>query len=217
MEDILIPHQGFKPLLILHTRHFQFDGLSDKILSIIHSWRDANILYESPAGCNDDWFWLYATVILRCKVLTNDEMRDHHFQMLSPRWFARWKERHQIKYSFTRSFHSNSTSTLSISSTSNMGVGSGVTINNTSAPAADTASSELIVAAAAVDGTEQNLINSSTVDILTSTSGISLIGLKLSIPLPYSLRMQCLKEEKNKNRADNDDVKGLNVKYLYEL
>eukprot|EP01041_Mallomonas_annulata_P011962 gene11962-25057_t len=170
--------KSFKPLLILHTRHFQFDGLSDKILSIIHSWRDANILYESPAGCNDDWFWLYATVILRCKVLTNDEMRDHHFQMLSPRWFARWKERHQIKYSFTRSFHSNSTSTLSISSTSNMGVGSGVIINNTAAPAADTVSSELIVAAA-VDGTDQNLINSSTVDTLTSTSGLSLIENKI--------------------------------------
>ena len=28
---------------------------------------------------------LYAAVYLRCKVVTNDEMRDHHFQMLHAR------------------------------------------------------------------------------------------------------------------------------------
>ncbi len=33
-------------------------------------------------------------------MVTNDEMRDHHFKMLSPRWFNRWKERHQIRFSF---------------------------------------------------------------------------------------------------------------------
>ncbi len=33
-------------------------------------------------------------------VVTNDEMRDHHFQMLSHRSFLRWKERHCARFSF---------------------------------------------------------------------------------------------------------------------
>jgi hypothetical protein len=33
-------------------------------------------------------------------VVTNDEMRDHHFQMLAPRFFLRWKERHQVHFDF---------------------------------------------------------------------------------------------------------------------
>ncbi len=31
-------------------------------------------------------------------VVTNDEMRDHHFQMLSHRSFLRWKERHCVRF-----------------------------------------------------------------------------------------------------------------------
>ena len=48
--------------------------------------------------CNDDWFWLHMSVVLGAKLMTNDEMRDHTFQMLSPRWFERWKERNQIRF-----------------------------------------------------------------------------------------------------------------------
>lgn len=50
---------------------------------------------------NDDWYWLYAAVYIggRVLVLTNDEMRDHHFSMLSHRSFQRWKERHQVIHS----------------------------------------------------------------------------------------------------------------------
>ena len=25
-------------------------------------------------------------------------MRDHHFQLLSPHWFGRWKERNQVRF-----------------------------------------------------------------------------------------------------------------------
>ena len=31
-------------------------------------------------------------------VISNDEMRDHHFQMLAHRSFLRWKERHQVHF-----------------------------------------------------------------------------------------------------------------------
>lgn len=36
------------------------------------------------------------------QVISNDEMRDHHFGMLSPRSFLRWKERHVVHFAFTR-------------------------------------------------------------------------------------------------------------------
>jgi hypothetical protein len=52
---------------------------------IIQRWQQEKIVYASPGGANDDWFWLYAAVVLRCHIVSNDEMRDHHFLMLSPR------------------------------------------------------------------------------------------------------------------------------------
>jgi hypothetical protein len=55
-----------------------------------------------PHGANDDWFWLYAAIYLggRTKVLSNDHMRDHHFNMLSTRDFQFWRERHQAFFKF---------------------------------------------------------------------------------------------------------------------
>jgi ribonuclease P protein 3 len=32
-------------------------------------------------------------------VVTNDQMRDHHFCMLAPRFFLKWRERHQVRMS----------------------------------------------------------------------------------------------------------------------
>ncbi|CAE7660685.1 PRORP3, partial [Symbiodinium microadriaticum] len=94
-----LQHIGRHPLLILHCRHV-FSDIPDMYQDVIKSWRSQNILHVTPAGCNDDTFWLYLAVLLGCDVVTNDEMRDHHFQMLSPRWFVRWKERHQIHFDF---------------------------------------------------------------------------------------------------------------------
>lgn len=95
-----LQRQGYRPLLILHQRHTNQTTTPSSFHKLIQQWRDGNLLYESPSGCNDDWFWMYACVKLRCHIVTNDEMRDHHFQMLSPRWFARWKERHVVHFSF---------------------------------------------------------------------------------------------------------------------
>jgi hypothetical protein len=49
-------------------------------------------------------YWLYAAMASgeRCKVVSNDEMRDHHFGMLSPRSFLRWKERHVVHFNFCK-------------------------------------------------------------------------------------------------------------------
>ena len=55
------------------------------IPGIVAYWKRNQILYTTPRGSNDDWYWLYATVRLNISVITNDEMRDHHFKMLAPR------------------------------------------------------------------------------------------------------------------------------------
>lgn len=96
-----LQHRGYKPLLILHNRHAQ-PSLCGNYSYLIEMWRDEKILLQTPSGWNDDWFWLYTAVVLGCHVVTNDEMRDHHFQMLSLKWFSRWKERHQVHFSFGR-------------------------------------------------------------------------------------------------------------------
>jgi proteinaceous RNase P len=56
----------------------------------------------APPGSNDDWYWLYASVRARGRgmLVTNDEMRDHVFQLLRPKHFLKWKERHVVRYDF---------------------------------------------------------------------------------------------------------------------
>ena len=69
-------------------------------------WTRMGLLYEVQRGNNDDWYWLYAAVTVRAsdgtqrsvRVVSNDQMRDHHFKMLAPENFLKWRERHQITY-----------------------------------------------------------------------------------------------------------------------
>ncbi len=48
-------------------------------------------------------YWMYAAVKAGPKglLISNDEMRDHLFQLLAPRFFQKWKQRHQASISFT--------------------------------------------------------------------------------------------------------------------
>ncbi|CAK7338768.1 unnamed protein product, partial [Dovyalis caffra] len=48
-------------------------------------------------------YWLYAAVSCKCLLMTNDEMRDHLFQLLGTSFFPRWKEKHQVRLSVSRS------------------------------------------------------------------------------------------------------------------
>ncbi len=76
-----------RPLLILHSRHLSVDMVpSAQIQAMIGRWQQAGMLYTTPRGFNDDWFWMYAAIKYKCQVVTNDDMRDHHFQLFSPRW-----------------------------------------------------------------------------------------------------------------------------------
>lgn len=88
--------KGCEPLLILHERHLDLidssshQGLSasvvpDKYKAIVNSWIESSRLFATPRSSNDDWFWLFGAAYLDCQVITNDEMRDHHFKVLSER------------------------------------------------------------------------------------------------------------------------------------
>ena len=105
-------HMNRKPLVILHCRHLFPDVLPANMVSLVDSWKTQKLLYITPAKCNDDLFWMYAAMIFNCDVVTNDEMRDHHFKMLSPRWFMRWKERHQVRFKFGKFDHTERRRTL---------------------------------------------------------------------------------------------------------
>ncbi len=85
----LIRYFDFFPIIILHARHLHpaIDSTEeyDQAQTILGEWRKAGYLYATPKGFNDDWFWMYASIKYQCYIITNDEMRDHYFQLLSPR------------------------------------------------------------------------------------------------------------------------------------
>ena len=115
--DWIVQHfvqQGKSVLLILHNRHFARGQMPRSAESTVQKWKN-HVLYRTPPGMNDDWFWLYAALKSESSdnvlVVTNDEMRDHHFQMLAPRSFLRWKDRHQVHFTFGDWERSNATRT----------------------------------------------------------------------------------------------------------
>ena len=96
---------NYIPILILHCRHVTMTtnkNIPEVGLKFINLWKNLCRFYITPAGYNDDIYWLYATVKLGLHIITNDEMRDHHFQMLQSKYFIRWKDRHQIHFKFGR-------------------------------------------------------------------------------------------------------------------
>ncbi len=100
-------------ILFLHERHFSPKLAPSWANAIFQLW-DSDVspynrltVFRTPTGFNDDWFWMHAALIHGGKdgmpsvqAITNDEMRDHHFQMLAQGSFLRWKERHQVRFDF---------------------------------------------------------------------------------------------------------------------
>ncbi|DAZ94852.1 TPA: hypothetical protein N0F65_012541, partial [Lagenidium giganteum] len=95
--------QGKKVLVVLHKRRTSDDQVPPSFRATIKQWAEAGIMFNCLPGNNDDWYWLYAAVKLRGRtlVVSNDQMRDHHFQMIHNKAFVRWKERHQVHYEIT--------------------------------------------------------------------------------------------------------------------
>ncbi|VVB07379.1 unnamed protein product [Arabis nemorensis] len=91
------------PLVILHRSRVNGGPATyPKNKALLEKWKNAGALYATPPGSNDDWYWLYAAVSCKCLLVTNDEMRDHLFQLLGNSFFPRWKEKHQVRISVTR-------------------------------------------------------------------------------------------------------------------
>lgn len=91
------------PLILLHNKRatgVPADNPYNK--QLIEDWRKAGSLYTTPNGSNDDWYWLYAAVRFKCLLVTNDEMRDHIFQLLGSEFFSKWKEKHQVRFTFNK-------------------------------------------------------------------------------------------------------------------
>jgi pentatricopeptide repeat protein len=85
IEHLLALHRC--PVVFMHARHTMDAMVPDAAAAqLLASWRERGLLYVTPKGFNDDWFWLYGAVRYGCQVVTNDEMRDHHFQLLSPKY-----------------------------------------------------------------------------------------------------------------------------------
>ncbi|MFS7985748.1 putative ribonuclease P [Helianthus anomalus] len=91
------------PLVILHSGRVKGQHIGNpKNKTTLQHWQESGALYVTPQGSNDDWYWLYAAISSKCLLVTNDEMRDHLFQLLGTSFFPRWKEKHQVRLSVTR-------------------------------------------------------------------------------------------------------------------
>ncbi|KAM7496913.1 hypothetical protein LguiA_021327 [Lonicera macranthoides] len=91
------------PLVVLHSKRIRTLLENSANRQLIEKWMNEEVLYGTPFGSNDDWYWLYAAVKLKCLIVTNDEMRDHIFELLGSSFFLKWKERHQVRYTFVKS------------------------------------------------------------------------------------------------------------------
>ncbi|XP_071711131.1 proteinaceous RNase P 2 [Rutidosis leptorrhynchoides] len=90
------------PLVILHDKRIRSLLANPSSREIVEEWINTGFLYGTPVGSNDDWYWLYASIKLKCMLVTNDEMRDHIFELLGCGFFPMWKERHQVHYTFPK-------------------------------------------------------------------------------------------------------------------
>ncbi|KAG7950580.1 hypothetical protein I3843_13G121500 [Carya illinoinensis] len=90
------------PLVVLHNKRLRGLLENPSHRKLVEEWMDKGVLYMTPTGSNDDWYWLYAAVKVKCLLVTNDEMRDHIFELLGNGFFLKWKEKHQVRYSFVK-------------------------------------------------------------------------------------------------------------------
>ncbi|GET93029.1 hypothetical protein, conserved [Leishmania tarentolae] len=88
---------GKKAVIVLHNRHLAHP--TPENASYAAKWRDMGALLPSPGFLNDDYCWLYAVLTRQDScIISNDQMRDHYFTVLQPRFFMRWRQRHRITY-----------------------------------------------------------------------------------------------------------------------
>mmetsp|Transcript_43989 Transcript_43989/g.111271 ORF Transcript_43989/g.111271 Transcript_43989/m.111271 type:complete len:568 (-) Transcript_43989:19-1722(-) len=103
MERVEQREPGRKLLVVLHVRRINTPDArrsGSPGAALLERLKGSKQLHVCPKGANDDWYWLYAAVKAgeRGLLVSNDEMRDHIFSLLAPKYFLRWKQHHQIKF-----------------------------------------------------------------------------------------------------------------------
>ncbi|KAA6426205.1 MAG: Pentatricopeptide repeat-containing, partial [Trebouxia sp. A1-2] len=98
MDQLGRTHPDLHPLMMLHVGRTKGPAAECKPgKTLLADLKKRHAFYATPTGSNDDWYWMYAAVKAGPKglLISNDEMRDHMFQLLAPRFFHKWKQRHQ--------------------------------------------------------------------------------------------------------------------------
>ena len=100
---------GYNPLIVLHQRHFILKNLNQENRYILKKWENAKCYFKTPFRENDDIYWLYLAINKNIPVVTNDKLRDHHFELIqnlkkyklkiSP--FKLWISDYVLNYEFT--------------------------------------------------------------------------------------------------------------------
>ncbi|KAK9153728.1 hypothetical protein Sjap_001208 [Stephania japonica] len=93
---------GKWPLVVLNKKRYWSLMKDPSNRELLEEWTKQDVLYTTPNGSNDDWYWIYAAVKLKCLLVSNDEMRDHIFELLRRNFFLKWKERHQVHFIFRK-------------------------------------------------------------------------------------------------------------------
>ena len=85
--------KGKTLIIFLHTNHINVEHV------IIKKWIKMNILYITPKGLNDDWFWLYYSIYYKdVKIITNDNMCDHYYNCLHEKTFKNWRDLNKVSF-----------------------------------------------------------------------------------------------------------------------
>ncbi|CAG9460499.1 unnamed protein product [Pedinophyceae sp. YPF-701] len=90
-----------RPVVFLHVGRIKSKLARTREARAFLDKLEANhALYVTPQGSNDDWYWMYAAAVAKQSgmLVSNDLMRDHSFQLLAPRYFWRWRQRHQLRF-----------------------------------------------------------------------------------------------------------------------
>lgn len=80
-----LKNEKFYPIVVLHTRHLKTQDKDKKIVEKINELNKkfSKYICETPWNKNDDLYILHLSFILRCKILTNDNYKDHIFNFKS--------------------------------------------------------------------------------------------------------------------------------------
>jgi len=120
---VVIPNKyGYNSFYTSKSHHQQLDAEERTIMNDLLRRKK---LYKVPPRCLDDFYWMLASVSdqvsarkevdlsvanddssgrwpgVRPVLISNDQMRDHKWELLEPRLFRRWYGCHIVNYNFT--------------------------------------------------------------------------------------------------------------------